>query len=106
MSEQQATEPAAAATTENRDYRGVLESLVGKKVTVVNPESFEALPHQGHELRKGFYPGKISGFGKDYMIFQTVLAATKKDRQPVQQFIPLARIKRISLMRTGALLHL
>ncbi len=105
MSEQQATE-AAPAATDGRDYRGVLESLVGKKVTVVNPESFEALPHEGHELRKGYYPGKISGFGQDFMVFNTVLAATKKDRQPVQQYIPIARIKRISMMRSGALLHL
>ena len=106
MSEQQATQAAPEATMEDRDYRGVLESLVGKKVTVVNPESFEKLPADGHELREGYYPGKISGFGQDYMIFQTVLAATKKDRQPVQQFIPIARIKRVSLMRGGALLHL
>ena len=106
MSEQQATPAEPAATTEDRDYRGILESLVGKKVTVVNPESFEALPHEGHELRKGFYPGKISAIGNDYMVFQTVLAATKKDRQPVKQFIPIARIKRISVMRTGTLLHL
>ena len=63
-------------------------------------------PADGHELREGYYPGKISGFGQDYMIFQTVLAATKKHRQPVQQFIPIARIKRVSLMRGGALLHL
>lgn len=106
MSEQQATQAEPAATTEDRDYRGILEALVGKKVTVVNPESFEALPREGHELRKGFYPGKISGIGRDYMVFQTVLAATKKDRQPVKQYIPLARVKRISVMRTTTLLHL
>jgi len=105
MTEQQATEAAPDVTTE-QNYRGILESLVGKKVTVVNPESFEALPREGHELREGYYPGKISGFGKDFMIFQTVLAASKKDRQPVKQFIPLARIKRISMMRSGTLLHL
>ena len=106
MSEQKVAGAAPAVTKENRDYRGVLESLAGQKVTVVNPESFEALPQQGHELRKGHYPGKISGFGEDYMIFQTVLASSKKDRHPVQQFIPLARIKRISVMRGSTLLHL
>ena len=106
MSEQQATQDAPAATVEDRDYRGVLESLVGKKVVVVNPESFEALPAEGHELREGYYPGKISGFGTDYMIFQTVLAATKKDRQPVQQYIPVSRVKRVSMMRGRTLLHL
>ena len=106
MSEETAAAAPPAPKIEDRDYRGVLESLVGKKVTVVNPESYEALPREGHELREAHYAGKITGFGKDYMIFHTVLAASKKDRQPVQQFIALARIKRISLMRTGALLHL
>ena len=106
MSEQQATQAPPKETNEDRGYRDILESLIGKKVTVVNPESFEALPAEGHELRKGFYPGKINGFGKDYLIFQTVLAATKKDRQPVKQYIPLNRIKRISMMRNGTLLHL
>ncbi|MCP5065433.1 MAG: hypothetical protein GY946_02615 [bacterium] len=106
MSEQQATEATPESIIEDRSYRGVLESLVGKRVTVVNPESFEALPSAGHELREGHYPGKISGFGEDYIIFQTVLAASKKDRKPVRQYIPLDRIKRVSLMATGALLHL
>ncbi len=106
MSEQQATQEAPQPRTEDRDYRNVLESLVGKQVTFVNPESFEALPSAGHELREGWYPGKIAGFGKDFVIFNTVLAATKKDRQPVKQYIPLARIKRISMMRTNTLIHI
>ena len=106
MTEQQATQAAPEVTTEDRNFRDVLESLVGKKVAVINPESFEALPREGHELREGYYPGKISGFGQDYMIFNTVLAASKKDRQPVQQYIPIDRIKRISKMRSRTLLHL
>ena len=108
MSEAQA--PQAPQTSppveEDRDYRELLRSLVGKKVTVVNPESYEALPAGGSELKANYYPGKIGGVGRDYLIFHTVLAATKKDRQPVKQFIPLTRIKRLSIMQTGTLLHL
>lgn len=112
MSEQEAAPAAPVAPAEfepkneDRDYRGLLEDLAGKKVTVVNPESFEARPREGHELREAYYPGKITGFGQDYIIFQTVLVASKKDRQPVQQFIPLARIKRVSVLRGATLLHL
>ena len=106
MSEQQATQDTPAVIAEDRNYRNVLESLVGKNVTVVNPESFEARQNEGHELRESHYPGKISGFGEDYMIFNTVLGASKKNRQPVQQYIPLARIKRISVLPANTLLHL
>lgn len=106
MSESQATPTTAPPVEEDRDYRDLLRSLVGKQVTVVNPESYEALPAGGSELKANYYPGKVGGVGRDYLIFHTVMAATKKDRQPVKQFIPLARIKRLSVMKTGTLLHL
>ena len=105
MSEQQATQEAPKIIEEDRGFREVLKGLVGKKVTVVNPESYEAKP-MGHELRESYYPGKVSGWGEDYIIFHTVLNVSKKERQPVQQYIPLAKIKRLSMMNTGILLHL
>ena len=103
---QSATQDAPQVIEEKRDYVDVLRDLVGKRVTIINPESYEALPAGGSELKANYYPGKIGGVGRDYLIFHTVLAATKKDRQPVKQFIPLTRIKRLSIMQTGTLLHL
>lgn len=121
------TQEAPVAVEEQRDYVDVLRALVGRPVTVVNPESYEALPAGGSELREGNYQGRITGFGKDYFIFETNLAATnlvelvgaanvrvgrahahseEDEAQPVQQFIPVARIKRLSLVGDNALLHL
>lgn len=128
MTESQTTTPEApGAVEEDRQYIEVLRDLVGRQVTVVNPESYEALPAGGSELREGSYSGQITGFGKDYFIFETNLAATnlvelvgaanvrvgrahahseEDEAQPVQQFIPVARIKRLSLVGDNALLHL
>ena len=62
----------------------------------------------GYQLKEGFYPGKIAGWGEDYIILHTMLAAKKKEggQQPVQQYIPIARIKRLSLLKMGLFLHI
>ena len=123
---QTTTQDVPQAIEEQRNYIDVLRGLVGKQVTVVNPESYEALPAGGSELREGSYSGQITGFGNDYFIFETNLAATNLvelvaeanvrvgraatqgvgEGKPVQQFIPIARIKRLSLVDEAALLHL
>ena len=127
---QAATQDAPQVIEEHRDYIDVLRGLVGKKVTIVNPESYEALPAGGSELRESHYTGEIKGFGNDYFIFDTVLSAKyfvelvadtnvrvgraetqtsgEMDRKPVQQYIPIARIKRLSLVKDSEqlLIHL
>ena len=98
---------AAKPPLEDRDYRGILTALIGKKVTIVNPESYEAAP-VGFTLKEGFYDGKVAGLGRDYLVLSTVFVTSKKEggKQPVKQFIPLQRIKRISLTKDSAYLHL
>ena len=102
-------QPAAAPAKpmiEDRDFQSVLKALLGKPVTVVNPESFETAP-MGWQLKEGFYTGRVTGLGKDFMVLQTEITASKKDgKQPVKQFIPLSRIKRISIMKGNNFLHI
>ena len=107
MAEEAAAPEATPKTKENRTFVDVLESLVGKKVTVINPQSFEAMA-VGTKLKEGMYQGTVSGLGNDYLILSTVMEAPKKEggQQPVRQFIPLAQIKRLSVMKTGAMIHL
>ena len=107
MSEQTATQDAAPKTKEDRDFMGVLETLIGKKVTVINPQSYEAKA-VGSKLKEGTYPGTVAGLGRDYLILGTIMDAPKKEggQQPVRQFIPTSHIKRVSVMKTGALVHL
>ena len=107
MSEETAAAATAPQTKEDRDFGDVLVQLIGKKITVINPQSFEAKA-VGTKLKEGMYPGTVTGLGNDYLILDTIMDAPKKEggQQPVRQFIPLVQIKRLSLMKTGAMLHL
>lgn len=94
--------------TEDKTFADVLRALVGKVVTIVNTESYEHAP-VGFQIRSGFYRGKVSGLGRDYLILMTEFAQKKKNEEgaaPVKQFVPLAMVKRISLMKGECLLHL
>ena len=108
MSETKAQPEAFKPTQEDRSYLEVLKALVGKKITVVNPESYEAAPMVGFQLKENFYPAKIAGWGNDYIIIHTVVAMSKKEggQQPVQQYIPLDAVKRVSVLKTGIYIHI
>ncbi|MCZ6572275.1 MAG: hypothetical protein O7C98_03790 [Planctomycetota bacterium] len=104
------TQPAAAAArpvVEDRDFQSVLKALLGKTVTIVNPESFETAP-MGWQLKEGFYTGRVTGLGRDYMVLQTEITTSRKEggKQAVKQFIPLRRIKRVSIMKGSNILHI
>ena len=89
-------------------YREVLHSLVGKTITIVNPESFEEGP-LGNRLTANFYKAKILALGQDHLRLQTVYKKSAKSDggdEPVTQYIPVERIKRVSVMKTTILLHL
>ena len=99
--------PTPAPAAQPKDFRGVLESLVGKVVTMVNPESFEDAP-VGHRLTTGFYRSKVVAVSDDYMTVATefVRRRGEQGKEPVKQFIPIHSIKRISLMKGDRLIHL
>lgn len=92
---------------EDRMFLDVLKSLVGKTVTMVNPESCEDAP-AGHQIRVGFYRSKLIGLGKDYLIMVAEYTRAGKEgrKEPVKQYIPIERIKRISQMKSEWLVHI
>ncbi len=102
----QAAAAAARPVVEDRDFQSVLKALLGKQVTVVNPESFETAP-MGWQLKEGYYNGRVTGLGNDYLVLQTEIIASKKEgKRAVKQFIPLRRIKRVSIMKGSNILHI
>ncbi len=107
MTENMDASMAAAPLIEDRRFLDVLKSLVGKTVTIVNPESCEDAP-AGHQIRVGFYRAKLTGLGRDYMIMVAEYTRAGKEgrKEPVKQFIPIERIKRISLMKSDWLVHI
>ena len=107
MSEtKQEIRPAAPPATQFDDFQGVLQSLIGKVVTIVNPESFEDAP-VGNRLTTGFYRAKVIGVKGDYVSVATEYVHKRGDsKEPVKQFIPLSQIKRVSLMKSDRIIHI
>ena len=98
---------AEAPKVEDRDFHDVLKGLVGHMITVVNPESFEDAP-VGQQLKTGFYKAKCVALGNDYLVLHTEFKKVGKSAgtEPVKQFLPLKRIKRLSLMKSERLIHI
>ena len=98
---------AAAPVVEQKHYTDIVRSLLGKTVTVVNPESYEDAP-VGHTLKVGFYRAKVTGGGIDYLVAMTEYKHAGKtgNIDPVKQFIPFEKIKRVSVMKQEIILHL
>ena len=100
-------ETAAQPALEDKSFHDVLRGLVGKVVTFVNPESHEDAP-LGFQLRAGWYKAKPVSLGNDFITVMTEFKHSDKEKtkEPVKQFIPISRIKRISIMKGGTLIHL
>ena len=100
-------ESTGAPAAEDRDFADILRSLVGKVVTVVNPESYEHAP-LGFTLKAGFYKAKVASLGNDYFVLITEHKKAGKDagKEPVKQFLPFGVVKRISLMKSECLIHI
>lgn len=92
---------------ENRSFEEILRSLLGQTVTVVNPESYEHAP-VGYQLKAAFYKAKLAALGNDYLTLLTEHKKAGKDggKEVVKQFLPFARVKRISLTKTERFIHL
>ena len=107
MAEQDAGAKTPAPAIEDRSFHDVLKAFLGKVVTVVNPESYEDAP-VGVQLRVGFYRAKLVGVGTDYLVLATKFVKTGKSKgeEPVKQYLPSARIKRLSVMKTELVLHI
>ncbi|MFG0320166.1 MAG: hypothetical protein ACF8XB_23035 [Planctomycetota bacterium JB042] len=108
MSEQPAAERTAEKVSNPVEtLADVLKSLHGKVVTMVNPESLEDAP-MGYQLTTGFYRAKILGVTDQLLTVATELVHKGREgtKEPVKQFIPLARIKRISFAKSDILVHI
>jgi hypothetical protein len=101
------SEDKAPAQVEHRTFHEILKSLIGHVVTVVNPESYEAAP-LGYQIKAACYKAKITGLTDDYMtiVSEFTPAGKAAKKEPVKSFVPIAMIKRISVMKTDRLIHI
>ena len=88
-------------------FSDVLLALVGTVVTVANSESYEDAP-VGHRLGAGFYKAKILELKADHLILGTQFrhSSGHGEDEPVKQFVPLTRVKRVSVMKSEKILHI
>jgi hypothetical protein len=101
-----AHEEKSAAAVDQKHFQDLLKSLIGKAVTVVNPESYEDAP-MGHTLKASFYRAKVTGGGQDYLVLMTEYKkAGKGGAEPVKQFLPIAHVKRFSVMKQEIIIHI
>lgn len=107
MDDNAESQKAFTPANENRSFVDVLKSLLGETVTMVNPQSYEDAPH-GHQIRAGFYRAKLVGLGHDYLIVvaEYVHADNQGSKEPAKQYIPVDKIKRISLTKSEQLIHI
>ncbi len=94
--------------TEVKTFNDILHSIVGKVVTVINPESYRATP-LGYKLDTQYYKGKVKMMGPDYIVLLTEWIPDpkkKEDRETVTQYIPLDKVKRVSILPKEVLFHM
>lgn len=92
----------------DKSFLSVLESHVGHDFTVINPESYQETG-LGHAIREDWYPAKLAATGHDFVVLvQRFEHGTGKNAtsEPVEQYLPISRIKRISILRSGRYLHI
>ncbi len=93
---------------EDRPFVEMLKSHLGKLFLMVNSESFEETGI-GHQIQGSWYRARLVGIGRDYVIVVSEFthgAGKHASKEPVKQYIPIDRIKRVSLMRSERLLHI
>ena len=92
----------------HKSFRDLLTSHVGKEFTIVNPQSFEE-SGVGHHLVQNWYPSKLVAVGDDFIVLVLHFqhgAGKHATKEPMEQYVPIAHIKRISLMHSARYLHL
>ncbi len=107
-------EPERAQPMEQEDlkkltYQGAItKSLEGRICTVVNPQSYRTTPTGAYKLDVQFYKGKVKAVCSDFIVLicEFILDTKGEKKEPVQQYIPFNRIKRVSIMSKEILLHL
>lgn len=88
-------------------FRSVLSFLVGQMVTLVDSESLEEAP-VGRYLDMACHEAKVLRAGEDYLLLVRELTHQHGEdhAEKIRLFLPIDRIKRITLMEEERLIHI
>jgi hypothetical protein len=90
---------------------GLLQSLVGRPVTVVDPESFEEAA-VGYRIRAAIYRAELTAVGEDYAVLTGKFVHRGAGvhnggaKEGIRHYVPLGMIKRISILAKEPIIHL
>jgi hypothetical protein len=94
---------------EVESFRDALDRLVGKTVTIVDPECFKPGP-VGLQMTASHYRAKVLGVDDECMVavHQEVIPRGKRkgEKDAITQWVPLDRVKRIAISKSRKLIHL
>jgi hypothetical protein len=98
----------SAPTVLHKSFLEMLTSHVGKEFTIVNPQTFEE-SGVGHQIVERWYPSKLVAVGEDFIVlvghFQHG-AGKHAVQEPMEQYVPTAHIKRVTIMHSARMIHL
>lgn len=103
-----APQAAQSPAAEHHTFADVLQTLLGKIVMFVNAESFEE-GGLGYTLEAGWYRGKLTAIGQDYLIVVSEFkhgVGKQATTEPIKQYIPRDKVKRITVMKSQILVHI
>lgn len=98
----------AAEAIANQSFRQILERHLGKEFTVVNPETFDDSAF-GHQLHAAWYHAKLVALGLDFAVLVMEYqhgSGKSATKEPCEQYVPLAKIRRVSVMKSERILHI
>ena len=97
-----------APVGEKKTFSDVLQTMLGKVVMFVNAESFEE-GGLGYTLEAGWYRGKLTSIGADYLTIMSEFkhgVGKKATKEPIKQYVPKDKIKRVTVMKSQILIHI
>ncbi len=89
-------------------FRQILERHLGKEFMVVNPESFEDSAF-GHQLHAAWYHAKLVALGIDFAVLVMEYqhgSGKSATKEPCEMYVPMAKIRRVSIMKSERILHI
>jgi len=106
--QEMARQTAPSPSTEAKTFSGILQNMLGKVVMFVNAESFEE-GGLGYTLEAGWYRGKLTNIGDDYLTVMSEFkhgAGKKATKEPIKQYVPKDKVKRITVMKSQIVIHI
>lgn len=95
-------------TVLHKTFLELLTHHVGKEFTIVDPQTFEETG-VGHHIAPTWNTAKLVAVGDDFIVlvghFQHG-AGKHATKEPMEQYVPLAQVRKVTIMHSARMIHL